>query len=72
MTIRQGIRQMIFGRRDRRVVEKVVNLLNQGYSLTLINRSLIDIPEIRTVINWIAEKVGMVPFFHMRGDERGS
>jgi len=51
---------------------KIINLLNQGYSLMQINRRLYDIPEVRTAINFVAEKVGSIPFYHARDDTEGS
>lgn len=50
---------------------KVIDLLNKGYSLTQISGDLYNIPEIRTAINFIAEKVACVPFNHVREDETG-
>jgi HK97 family phage portal protein len=54
--------------RDKLTATKLINLLNHGYSLMAINRALYDIPEIRTAINFIAEKVASVPFYHIRAD----
>lgn len=51
---------------------KLINLLNQGYSLIQINSNIYDIPEIRTAINFIAEKIGSVPFYHVRKDIEGN
>ena len=58
--------------RDKLTATKLVNLLNQGYSLMQINRRLYDIPEVRTAINFIAEKVASVPFYHIRADTTGN
>lgn len=51
---------------------KIVNMLNLGYPLSIINRSLYDIPEVRTAINFIATKLSQVPFHHVqyKGDMR--
>lgn len=54
------------------VASKVIDLLNKGYSIMQINRSLYDIPEVRTAINFVAEKVGSIPFYHIRADTEGS
>lgn len=53
------------------VASKVIDLLNQGYSIMQINRRLYDIPEVRTAINFVAEKVGSIPFYHIRADTDG-
>ncbi|MDF2802335.1 MAG: phage-related protein [Anaerocolumna sp.] len=37
-----------------------------------INRQLYDIPEVRTAINFVAEKVGSIPFYHIRADTEGN
>lgn len=50
---------------------KVIDLLNKGYSLMQISGDIYNIPEIRTAINFIAEKVACVPFRHVREDENG-
>jgi HK97 family phage portal protein len=54
--------------RDKLTATKIIDLLNRGYSLIQINRALYDIPEIRMAINFIAEKVASVPFYHIRAD----
>lgn len=59
-------------KRDQLTATRLVNLLNQGYSLMQINRRLYDIPEVRTAINFVAEKVGSVPFYHIRTDTEGN
>lgn len=51
---------------------KIVDLLNKGYSLMQISNDLYNIPEIRTAINFIAEKVACVPFRHIREDPEGN
>ncbi|MFT9496616.1 phage portal protein [Anaerosolibacter sp.] len=58
--------------KDKLTATKLVNLLNQGYSLMQINRKLYDIPEIRTAINFVAEKVASIPFYHIRADTDGN
>lgn len=54
------------------VASKVIDLLNRGYSIMQINRGLYDIPEVRTAINFVAEKIGSIPFYHIRADTGGS
>jgi HK97 family phage portal protein len=61
-----------FIQKDKLTVSKLINLLNQGYSILQINRNLYDIPEVRTAINFVAEKVGSVPFYHIRADTKGN
>ncbi len=56
------------GAPQNQVASQIINLLSKGYSLMQINRRLYDIPEIRTAINFVAEKVGSIPFYHMRID----
>lgn len=51
---------------------KVIDLLNKGYSLMQISSDIYSIPEIRTAINFIAEKVACVPFRHIREDPDGN
>ena len=59
-------------RKDQLTTTKLIDLLNQGYSLTQINRQLYDIPEIRTAINFVAEKIANVPYYHVRADTEGN
>jgi HK97 family phage portal protein len=47
-------------------------MLNQGYSILQINRQIYDIPEIRTAINFSAEKIASTPFYHIRADTEGN
>jgi HK97 family phage portal protein len=61
-----------FFKDDKLTATKLVNLLNQGYSILQINRQIFDIPEIRTAINFVAEKIGSVPFYHIRADTEGN
>lgn len=58
-------------RGDKVTASKVINLLNQGASLASFGRDLYNIPEIRTAINSIAEKVGCIPFYHARATQDG-
>ena len=58
--------------RDKLTATKLVNLLNRGYSLMQINRRLYDIPEVRTAVNFVAEKIGSIPFYHARADMEGN
>ena len=61
-----------FFQKDKLTASKLINLLNQGYSILQINRQLYDIPEVRTAINFVAEKVASVPFYHIRADTEGN
>lgn len=61
-----------FFSRDKVTVSKVIDLLNQGYSPMEINRQIYDIPEIRTAINFVAEKCASVPLYHARVDSAGN
>jgi HK97 family phage portal protein len=63
---------MDYFQRDKLTASKLINLLNQGYSIAQINRQIYDIPEIRTAINFVAEKVGSIPFYHARADTEGN
>lgn len=58
--------------KDKLTATKLINLLNQGYSISQINRQIYDIPEIRTAINFVAEKIASVPFYHIRADTEGN
>jgi HK97 family phage portal protein len=58
--------------KDKLTATKLINMLNQGYSILQINRQLYDIPEVRTAINFVAEKVASVPFYHIRADTEGN
>ncbi len=51
---------------------KVIELLNRGYSIMQISSDLYNIPEIRTAINFIAQKVASVEFKHVRLDDMGA
>ena len=52
-------------------VTKVIDLLNRGAPLISMGRDLYSIPEVRSAINFMAEKVGSVPFYHVRADTEG-
>jgi len=58
--------------KDKLTATKLINMLNQGYSILQVNRQLYDIPEVRTAINFVAEKIASVPFYHIRGDTEGN
>jgi HK97 family phage portal protein len=58
--------------KDKLTATKLINMLNQGYSILQVNRQLYDIPEVRTAINFVAEKIASVPFCHIRGDTEGN
>lgn len=58
--------------KDKLTATKLINMLNQGYSILQINRQIYDIPEIRTAINFSAEKIASVPFYHIRADTEGN
>ncbi len=51
---------------------QIIDLLQRGMPLMSFGRNLYDTPEIRSAINFIAEKVGSVPFYHARADEHGN
>ena len=59
-------------RKETITASKVIDLLNRGAPLVSFGRDLYNIPEIRTAINFIAEKVGSVPFYHARSDIEGN
>ncbi|KUP24997.1 portal protein [Paenibacillus sp. DMB5] len=51
---------------------KVIDLLNRGTPLISFGRELYNIPEVRTAINFVAEKIGSIPFYHVRADLEGN
>ncbi|MCG7410584.1 phage portal protein [Paenibacillus sp. ACRRX] len=51
---------------------QIIDLLNQGTPLGFFGRELYNIPEVRTAINFVAEKIGSVPFYHARADDKGN
>lgn len=59
-------------KRDKLTVTRLINLLNQGTPIISISNDIYNIPEVRTAINFIAEKVGSVPFYHIRADTEGN
>lgn len=59
-------------KQDKVTATKVIDLLNKGYSIIGLGRDLYNIPEVRTAINFIAEKVGSIPFYHARADTEGN
>lgn len=59
-------------KRDKVTATKVIDLLNKGVSIMGIGRDLYNIPEVRTAINFIAEKIGSIPFYHVRADTQGN
>lgn len=61
-----------FFQKDKLTATKLINMLNQGYSILQINKQIYDIPEIRTAINFVAEKIASVPFYHIRADTEGN
>lgn len=61
-----------FGRRETVTAAQIIDLLNRGTPLIGFGRELYDIPEVRTAINFIAEKVASVPFYHARADTEGN
>lgn len=67
-----GISNLFSKNNNELTATKLIDLLNQGYSLIQINSNIYDIPEIRTAINFIAEKIGSVPFYHVRADNEGN
>lgn len=59
-------------KRDTVTATKVIDLLNKGVSIMGLGRDLYNIPEVRTAINFIAEKIGSIPFYHVRADTEGN
>lgn len=59
-------------KRDQLTETKIINLLNQGAPVSVLGRDIYNIPEIRTAINFISEKVAVVPFYHVRADTEGN
>lgn len=62
----------VFRPKETVTLSQVIDLLNRGAPLGVFGRQLYDIPEIRTAINFVAEKVGSVPFYHVRADLDGN
>ncbi|HQJ25516.1 MAG TPA: phage portal protein, partial [Bacillota bacterium] len=63
---RLSIFDRLFGRRDKVMVTRLMDLYIRGFTNPLAGRALYSIPEIRTAINFIAEKTASVPFRHVR------
>lgn len=61
-----------FFKHDKVTVAKVIDLLNRGYSLFSLGSDIYNIPEVRTAINFVAEKVASIPFYHIRADTNGN
>lgn len=61
-----------FRKDNKLTATKLVNLLNQGMPLISFGKDIYNIPEVRTAINFIAEKVGSIPFYHIRADTEGN
>ncbi|WP_220471182.1 phage portal protein [Cohnella cholangitidis] len=51
---------------------QIIDLLNRGTPLMSFGKDLYNIPEVRTAINFVAEKVGCIPFYHARADTKGN
>lgn len=66
-----GVFSNLFSR-EKITVSKVIDMLNSGYSIMQVNKQLYDIPEIRTAINFVAEKCASVPIYHARVDPSGN
>jgi HK97 family phage portal protein len=61
----------VFGR-DRVTVSKIIDLLNRGNPLISVSRDLYNIPEVRTAINFVSEKIASIPMYHVREDYEGN
>lgn len=59
-------------RKDTVTAAQVIDLLNRGAPLVSFGRDLYNIPEVRMAINFVAEKVGSIPFYHARADNDGN
>jgi HK97 family phage portal protein len=68
----QWIRSIVRSNDNVVTASKVIDLLNRGAPLISFGRDLYNIPEIRSAINFVAEKVGCIPFYHARADLRGN
>lgn len=52
---------------------KLINLLANGYSpLSIFGKELDNIPEVRTAVNFVAEKVATLPIRHIKEDAKGN
>lgn len=72
MSVWKRISNVFRGESESVTVSKIIDLLNRGAPLISFGRELYNIPEVRTAINFIAEKVGSVPFYHARADTEGN
>ena len=68
MNVFQRVAGWVTGMGNKATLTKLINLLNSGYSLGMINRTLVNIPEVRTAIYYIARVCGTVPFNHVIND----
>lgn len=66
-----SIRDWLFARRDKATLTRLVDMHIRGWTNPLAGRALYSIPEIRTAINFIAEKAASVPFRHVRVADGG-
>ena len=51
---------------------QLLDMMMKGVPLISFGKDLYNIPEVRTAINFIAEKVASVPFYHVRADNIGN
>lgn len=51
---------------------QIIDSLQRGTPLMSFGRNLYDTPEIRVAINFVAEKIGSIPFYHARADNDGN
>ena len=61
-----------FFSRDKVTVSQIIDLLNRGNPLISVSRDLYNIPEVRTAINFVAEKIASIPLYHVRADFTGN
>ena len=58
---------------DSVTVARLINLLANGYSpLSIFGRELDNIPEVRTAVNFVAEKVATLQILHIQEDTQGN
>lgn len=73
MGILQRITNVFRPQKDETITAaQIIDLLQRGMPLMSFGRNLYDTPEVRAAINFIAEKVGSVPFYHARADDEGN
>lgn len=65
-------RALNYFKKEEVTAAQIIDLLNQGAPLGFFGRELYNIPEVRTAINFVAEKIGSVPFYHARADSEGN